>query len=79
MDHPEPFRAQIGSEKTYTGDIAARPVEAGDEAELDRVSTVRKYNRNRRGRRLGRERRSGATSCKDHAHISANQILSQLR
>ena len=79
MDQPEPFRAQVGSEETYTGNIAARPVEAGDEAELDRVSTVRKYNRNPRGRRFGREHQSGAASCKDHAHITANQILSQLR
>jgi hypothetical protein len=30
-------------------DVAAWPVKAGDEAELDRINGTRKYNRNRRG------------------------------
>ena len=40
-----------------TGDVAARPVEAGDKTSLDRVETTAEYNRNGRGRRFGRERR----------------------
>ena len=36
------FAASSASEKVYACDIAARPVEAGDEAELDRVVADRK-------------------------------------
>ena len=36
-----------------TGDVAARPVEAGNEAELDRVTAACEDDRDRRSRRLG--------------------------
>jgi hypothetical protein len=35
-----------------TGDVAARPVEAGDEAELDRIAGGYEDDRDRRSRRL---------------------------
>ena len=61
------------------GDVAARPVEAGDKASFDRVAADREDDRNRRGRRLGRERRSGAAGRDDHGHLAANQIGRQRR
>jgi hypothetical protein len=40
----------------YARDIAARPIQAGDEAVYDRVAPVREDNRNRRGCGLGCKR-----------------------
>ena len=51
--------------KAHARQIAARTVEAGDESELDRVTTVGKDDRRRRSRRLGRERRDRAAGRKD--------------
>ena len=59
-------------EKAHARDIAARPVEAGDEAVPDRVAPGRKDDRHRRGCGLGRERRRGIAD--DHSHRPANQI-----
>ena len=53
----QPLRRQLGDEKIDAGRIAARPVEAGDQAELDGVVADAEHDRDRRGRRLGRERR----------------------
>ena len=45
----------------HARDVAARPVEAGDKSELDRVAADLEDNRNCRGRRLCRQcRRSAA-------------------
>src|SRR5271169_5598394 len=43
------------------GNVAARMVEVGDEAELFRVSTGFKDDGNRRGRRLSRKRRRSSS------------------
>jgi hypothetical protein len=56
-----------------TSDVAARPVEAGDEIIPDWVSRAREYDRYGRGCRLGRNcRQSVARS--DHRHLTAYQI-----
>src|SRR5262245_20221756 len=60
--------------KAHARQIVARTVEAGDESELDRVTTVGKDDRRRRSRRLGRERRDGAAGRKDHGRLSTNEI-----
>src|SRR5262245_22228076 len=44
---------KLSSDKRDTGDIAARPVETGDEAELNRVAAACVDDRDRRSRRLG--------------------------
>ena len=44
---PETFRRQRGNKKSHARDIAARPVEAGNEAELDRIAANRKDDRDR--------------------------------
>ena len=57
----QPLRPQHAGEKAHAGDVAARPVEAGDEAVPDRIAPGREDDRNRRGRGLGRERRNGCS------------------
>ena len=42
----------------HAGDVAARPVQAGDEADLDRVAANHEDDRNGCGRRLCSECRS---------------------
>ena len=59
--------------------IAARPGEAGDKTELDRIVADAEDDRDRRGRRLGRERRSEVPARGDHGHLTANQIGRQRR
>src|SRR5262245_2523025 len=44
---------KLNSGKRDTGDIAARPVETGDEAEPNRVAAACEDDRDRRSRRLG--------------------------
>ena len=60
-----------------TGDIATRPVEAGDEAILDRVAPNHKDDRHRLGCGLGRERRRGIAD--DQGYLPVQQIGDQRR
>ena len=57
----------------HARDVAARPVQAGDEAKLDRVGAQFEDDRNSRGRRLCRERRRSAGRG-NHGHLTMNQI-----
>ena len=70
----ERFLAQAAREKVYTGHIAAGPVEARDQAELNRVDAVGKDDRYRRRHPLRGNGRSGRTGGKDHSHLATNQI-----
>ena len=49
------LRPQHAAEKAHARDVAARPVEAGDEAVPDRVAAAREDDRHRRGCGLGRQ------------------------
>ena len=71
------FAPNTPLKKTHARDVAARPVEAGDEAVPDRVAPGREDDRHRRGCGLGRERRNGVPD--DHGHRPANQIGHQSR
>ena len=53
MQQPKLLCPKISSEKRDAGDISARPVETGDEAELNRVAAACEDDRDRRSRRLG--------------------------
>jgi hypothetical protein len=59
-------------------DVAPRSVHAGDQALLDGIATDRENNRDRRGCRLGRARRSPKTR-EDYCDLSTNQIGRQGR
>ena len=58
----QPLRPQLAAEKADARDVAARPVEAGDKAVLDRVAAGREDDRDRRGCGLGCKRRSGVSA-----------------
>ena len=75
----QPLRDQLRGQSGDAGDVAARPVEAGDEAELDRIAAGLEHDRNRRGRRLGREAGSGAAGGGDHGNRPADQFGGQRR
>src|SRR5262249_61816188 len=53
MQQPKLFCPKLSNDKRDTGDIAAWPVETGDEAELNRVAAACEDDRDRRSRRLG--------------------------
>ena len=72
------FAPSSAGEKAHAGDVAARPVEAGDEAAADRVAADREDDRNRCGCGLGRQRRSVPLR-DDHGHLPANQFGRQRR
>src|SRR5262245_21585956 len=53
MQQPKSLCPKLSNDKRDTGDIAAGPVETGDEAELYRVAAAGEDDRDRRSRRLG--------------------------
>ena len=68
----QPLCANLGIEKIDTCQVAARPGEAGDETDRDRVSGNGEDNRDRRGRGLGRKRATRDRD--DRGDLSASQI-----
>ena len=79
MQQRQPLRSEFGGEPGHPGDVAARPVEAGDKAAFDRVVAAREDDRDCTGRRLGRERRIVAARCCDHGDLLSNQISGKRR
>jgi hypothetical protein len=74
----QPFRPYLHVQGDQARDVAARPVETGDQSDLDWVGRHREDDRNRRGCRFGRHRRRRATR-DNHGHLTANQIGRQCR
>ena len=66
MQQLETFPHQLNGQTRYTCHVAARPVQARYEAELDRVNAGHEDDRNGRGWRLGSECWDNAGS-DDHA------------
>jgi hypothetical protein len=60
-----------------TGDVAAGPVEPGDETKFDWVAPSRKDDRHRRGCGLGRQGRRGIAD--DHGYLPAKKVRHQKR
>jgi hypothetical protein len=75
----EPLCGQLSSEEGHSGDVAARPVEAGDQAQPHRIGAEHEDDWYRRGGGLCRERWSGAAACDDQGHLTASQIGRQFR
>src|SRR5262249_21242506 len=73
MQQPKLFCPKLRRNEGDTGDVAARPVETGDEAELNRVAAAYEDDRDRRSRRLGYICRDDVMSS-DHRHLTAYQI-----
>jgi hypothetical protein len=72
-----PSKAQ--GEVADAGDIAARTIEARDQAKPDGVGALGKDNGNARGSRLGGKRRSDPAGGRDQRRRKANQIGHQSR
>src|SRR5262249_48176991 len=66
-------------QKTRSSDVATRPVKAGHQTKLDRVTADRENDRNGRRCSFGRERRRSALDRNDHGYLAANQIGRQRR
>src|SRR5215510_917269 len=73
MQQPKLLCPKLRRNEGDTGDVAARPVETGDEAELNRVAAGYEDDRDRRSRRLGYNCR-GDVMRSDHRHLTAYQI-----
>ena len=76
---PSPFGADSASNQLIAGHVAARPVEAGDQARPDRVSAAIEDDRDRRGRRFGRQSGAEAAGRGNHGHLAADQFGRQRR
>src|SRR5262245_11516602 len=70
---------QLGTEKIDTCQVAARPRETGDQTKPDWVFTDGYDDRDRRGCRFGRERRSGTSARDDYVDPSTNEVGRQGR
>ena len=60
-------------------DVATRPIEAGDQALLNRIDTKTEDDRDRIGRSLGCTGRNVTAETHNHAHPTADQIGGQFR
>src|SRR5262245_27923101 len=60
--------ANFPGENVNAGRIAARPCQAVDQTQLDRVFADAEHNRDRRGRGFGGDRRKGAGGCGDEGY-----------
>src|SRR5262249_48906130 len=69
----EPLRPDFDAKISRASHVAAWSAQAGDKTQLDRVTPGREYDRNRRGRRFGRQRRR-CGSRGDDGDLLLNQI-----
>jgi hypothetical protein len=67
------LRAETRTDESYACDIAARPVETGDKAGLDRIEGPDEHNGNCRGRRL-RGECCGRRQRRDHVYLSGHEF-----
>jgi len=54
MQQLQPFRCHLDVQIGHAGDVAARPIEAGDKSDINRVGPYPEDDRNLAGRRLRR-------------------------
>ena len=74
---PKMLRPKFQRDEADTGDVATRPVETGDKAELNRVASACEDDRHRRGCGLGREGRRGIAD--DQGYLPAKKVRHQKR
>jgi hypothetical protein len=70
----EPLRSHLCIQRHYAREVAAWSAQAGDKSKFDRIARYVEDDRNRRGRRLGRECRGRATAGEHYGHLAAHQI-----
>jgi hypothetical protein len=74
MQQAEPLGSQIGAQQGNAGDIAARSVQAHDNAGPHRVGATQKYNRNAGSRRLHGRNSAGTEAGRDYSRPSPDEI-----
>jgi hypothetical protein len=75
---PQPLRPQLLSEIVHAGHVAARPIEAIDKTELDRIGADAEDDRNSAGGGLGRDGRRRAARRHDDGGTTLNKIGDQI-
>ena len=78
VQQPKQLGRQVNNSKDDTRGVAARPVEACDQAGSDRIGSDDEYDRRRRGCGFGCLRRPRATRY-DRGHLPADEIGRQSR
>src|SRR5262245_653104 len=78
VQQPQPFGFEPGGELIYSREVATRPIDAGDEAELHRIGANREHNWGRRGCLLCSEH-TGVGRRNNDVHLKPNQIRRQCR
>ena len=73
MQQFQPLRRHLNVQLRHARDVRARPVEAGDEANSDRVHSPFEDDRNGRSRGLCRKRR-WSSGRGNHGYLTTNQI-----
>ena len=66
------LRCHLHAQLGHSRDVAAGPIETGDQARSHWIAGGGEGNRDCRGRGLGR--RPGRCICNDHRHLSTNQL-----
>src|SRR5262249_50463702 len=79
LQQPEPLRPKLRTQEGYARDIAARPAQAHDEPDRDRVLAGRKDDWDGRGRGFGGLCRNGPAARNDDSNSAANQVGRQFR
>jgi hypothetical protein len=80
MQQFEALCGECAEQQAHAGNIAARSVEAGDKARLDRIRVATyEHDGNRSGRFLCGQCRRTATDCCEHGHLPAGEVSSQCR
>jgi hypothetical protein len=74
MQQPQPLGHNFNGEKIDAGRVAARPREAGDQTQLDRVFGDAEDDWDRRGRGFGRRGGSGEGGRDNHGHATADEV-----
>src|SRR5262245_61156015 len=72
----QPFCGQLTADKIDARKVVARPSEASDKTDLDRIFPDKKHDGDGCGRSLCRQRRR--TICGNHRHPSPNQLRCEL-
>ena len=79
MQQPSRLGPSSALNQLHPGDVAARPIDAGDKAALNRVIAAREDDRDCTGRLHGDERRIVASGCGDHGYLTLNEISRERR
>jgi hypothetical protein len=77
VEHLQALRYGFRGEKGHARNVSPWPVQARYQTGCDRISPIRKHDRDRRSRGFCCERRRGAADGSDHHHLTANQVFRQ--